>query len=324
MRRWLVFGGILVLAAVTPQFSSSYSLYLLSLGCVFIIATVGLNLLTGYTGQLSIGHAGFLAIGAYAGALLVAKASIPFWIAIPLAGLLSGLAGFVLLIPALRLSAIYLAIATLGFGSAITEALPRWSSVTGGYQGMPVPKAVFFGIPLQSDASRYYLALSLVVLTLLAARNLVRSKLGRGFVAIRDQEAAAQSCGISVTRYKAYAFFFSAFYVGIAGALYANVVGYISPSEFALDKSLSIFTMMALGGMASIPGSVLGALFLTFLPHWLSGIRGLQQLIFGAALVGVVVFMPYGIWGFIRRWTGPDRTEKLPKPLQEMIRFVRG
>lgn len=324
MRRFILWSIALCLLALAPLFLRSYTLYILNLAGVYVVATLGLNLLTGYTGQLSIGHAGFLAIGAYAGALLPAKLGIPFWLSIPLAGIVSGLAGFVLLIPALRLTAIYLAIATLGFGAAVAEILPRWTAVTGGYQGMKVPKAALFGLTLDSDVKLYYLALVIVIVMILLAQNIVGSKMGRAFVAIRDQERAAQALGISLTRYKAYAFFISAFYTGIAGGLYSFVVGYISPGEFDLAKSLLIFMMMALGGMASIPGSVVGAVFLTFLPHWLSGFRGLQQFIYGAALVLVVIFAPYGIWGFVRRWTMPDKLQKLPRPLRAVVEFVRG
>lgn len=324
MRRLILWGGIILLLALAPLFLRGYTLYILNLASVYIIATIGLNLLTGYTGQLSIGHAGFLAIGAYAAALLLAKAGIPFWLSIPLAGLITGLTGFILLIPALRLTAIYLAIATLGFGAAVAEILPRWSSLTGGHQGMRVPQPTIFGLRLDSDVELYYLALIIVIIMILLARNIVNSKLGRAFIAIRDREPAAQACGISLAKYKAYAFFISAFYTGIAGGLYAYVVKYISPGEFDLAKSIYLFMMMALGGMASIPGSVVGALFLTFLPQWLSGLRGLQQLIYGAALVGVVIFMPYGIWGFVRRWTAPDKLGKLPRPLRTVVEFVRG
>ncbi len=323
-KRWIIWGGLLLLLALAPLFLRGYTLYILSLASVYVIATLGLNLLTGYAGQISIGHAGFLAIGAYAGALLLDRAGTPFWLGLPIAGFITGLAGLILLIPALRLSAIYLAIATLGFGAAVYEILPRWPALTGGHQGMRVPKLSLFGLSLATDTGLYLLALAVTLSMILIARNIIRSRLGRAFIAIRDREAAAQALGISLPRYKAYAFFISAFYTGIAGGLYAYVVGYISPGEFDLAKSIYIFSMMALGGMASIPGSVVGALFLTFLPQWLSGFRGLQQFIYGAALVMVVIFMPYGIWGFVRRWTMPDKLEKLPRPLRAVVEFVRG
>lgn len=323
-KRTIIWGGLLLLLALAPFFLRGYTLYILSLAGVYVIATVGLNLLTGYAGQISIGHAGFLGIGAYAAALLLSRAGIPFWLGLPITGFITGLAGLILLIPALRLSAIYLAIATLGFGAAVSEILPRWPALTGGHQGMRVPKLSFFGLSLTTDTSLYFLVLAVTLIMILIARNIIRSRLGRAFISIRDHEAAAQALGISLPRYKAYAFFISAVYTGIAGGLYAYVVGYISPGEFDLAKSIYIFSMMALGGIASIPGSVLGALFLTFLPQWLSGFRGLQQFIYGAALVMVVLFMPYGIWGFIRRWTMPDKLEKLPRPLRAVVQFVRG
>jgi branched-chain amino acid transport system permease protein len=324
MKRLIFWAVVIVLLAMAPFVLRSYNLYLLNLAAVKIIAAIGLALLTGYTGQLSIGHAGFLAIGAYGTALLAQHFGLPFWVGIPVAGLISGLAGFILLIPALRLTAIYLAIATLAFGTAVAEALPRWAAVTGGYQGMRVPRASFFGINVQNDVAMYYLALAMTVLLLLVARNIVRSRVGRAFVAIRDKSMAAQACGVSLAKYKALAFFVSALYAGLAGGLYAHVVGYISPAEFGLAKSIDLFIMIALGGMASLPGPVLGALFLTYLPHWLSGFRGLQSIIYGASLIGVVVFMPFGIWGFVRKWTAPDKVQSLPKPLRAAVAFVRG
>ncbi len=324
MKRPIFWAVVIVLLAMAPFVLRSYNLYLLNLAAVKIIAAIGLALLTGYTGQLSIGHAGFLAIGAYGTALLAQHFGLPFWVGIPVAGFISGLAGFILLIPALRLTAIYLAIATLAFGTAVAEALPRWAAVTGGYQGMRVPRASFFGINVQNDVAMYYLALAMTVLLLLVARNIVRSRVGRAFVAIRDKSMAAQACGVSLAKYKALAFFVSALYAGLAGGLYAHVVGYISPAEFGLAKSIDLFIMIALGGMASLPGPVLGALFLTYLPHWLSGFRGLQSIIYGASLIGVVVFMPFGIWGFVRKWTAPDKVQSLPKPLRAAVAFVRG
>ncbi|MCR4391186.1 MAG: branched-chain amino acid ABC transporter permease [Candidatus Acetothermia bacterium] len=323
--RLALLGLLLVgLLGSAPLWVRPYDLYLLSLAAVNVIAAVGLALLTGFTGQLSIGNAGFLAIGAYGAALLAKHLGIPFWAAIPAAGVLSGAAGFLLLIPALRLTAIYLAIATLAFGTAVSEALPRWATVTGGYQGMRVPKAEFFGLNVQNDVAMFYLALGITVVMVLLARNLIRSRVGRAFIAIRDKPAAAQACGVSLTRYKALAFFVSALFTGIAGGLYAYVVGYISPVEFGLGKSINLFVMIALGGMASLPGPILGAVFLTYLPHWLSGIRGLQDVIYGAALIGVVVFMPYGFWGFVRKWTAPDKVQALPRPLRSVVEFVLG
>ncbi len=315
---------VVALLASVPLWAKTYDLYLLSLAAANVVAAVGLALLTGFTGQLSIGNAGFLAIGAYGSALLVRHLGVEFWLAIPLGGLLSGLAGFLLLVPALRLTAIYLAIATLAFGTAVSEALPRWASVTGGYQGMRVPPARFLGMNVQNSVAMFYLALAITVVMLVVARNLVQSRVGRAFIAIRDKPAAALACGVSVTRYKALAFFLSALFTGIAGGLYAHVVGYISPAEFGLGKSINLFVMIALGGMASLPGPVLGAVFLTYLPHWVSGIRGLQDVLYGAALIAIVVFMPYGFWGFVRKWTAPDKVQRLPGPLRVAAELVLG
>jgi len=288
---WLLLLGALLLAAPLAR---GYTLYTWALAGVYVVAAIGLNLLTGYAGQISLGHAGLLAIGAYGSALLVTRLDWPLVLSIPAAGLLTGLVGLVLLIPALRLTALYFAIATLGFGAAVAQLLPNWSSLTGGHQGLRVPKlALLTG----SDAERYALLAVAAMLMIALAYNLVRSHLGRAWLAMRDHEPAAQALGIHPPKLKAYAFLVSAFFTGIAGGLYAHLVGYISPGDFHLGISITLFAMIAVGGLATIPGAVLGAVFLSLLPHWLSATRELSQVLYGAALVAVVVFLPYGIWG---------------------------
>lgn len=300
-RVWL---ALLSLALVLlPLGLKGYTVYILSLGGANVLAAVGLNLLMGYAGQVSIGQAAFLAIGSYASALLMTQLGLGFWLAFPLAGLLTSLTGFILFIPALRLTAIYLAIATLGFGAAVQQLLPLpyWSAILGGYQGIKVPRPQIGGFVFDTDLELYYLTLVIVLALLAISGNVARSYIGRAFIALRDKPAAAEALGISPTRYKAYAFLISAFLTGIAGALQAHLVGHISPAEFGLGKSIEIFAMVILGGIGSLPGSVLGAAFLTFLPHWLAGAKQFYTFAYGAALVLVIIFMPYGVWGFFVR-----------------------
>ncbi len=314
-------GIILVLVGLIllPFALRGYTIYILSLAGANVLAAVGLNILMGYAGQVSIGQAAFLAIGGYASALLMTELGLAFWLAFPLAGLLTSLTGFVLFIPALRLTAIYLAIATLGFSAAVQQLLPLpyWSQLLGGHQGIKVPRPALAGFTLSSDLELYYLTLIVVTVLLWWAANLARSYLGRSFLALRDKPAAAAALGISPTRAKAYAFLVSAFYTGIAGALHAHLVGHISPAEFGLGKSIEIFAMVILGGIGSLAGSVFGALFLTFLPHWLAEAKHLYTFIYGAALVLVIVFLPYGVSGFVLRWY--YRWPKLQKLLGEEV-----
>lgn len=303
MPRGIWFALLGVIAMVLPFGLKGYTIYILSVAGANVLAAVGLNLLMGYAGQVSIGQAAFLAIGGYASALLMTQLGLEFWLAFPLAGLLTGGTGLILFIPALRLSAIYLAIATLGFGAAVQQLipLPYWSAIFGGHQGIKVPRPQLGGLVFDTDVELYYLTLVIVLALLALSWNIARSYIGRAFIALRDKPAAAEAMGINPTRYKAYAFLISAFLTGIAGALQAHIVGHISPGEFGLGKSIEIFAMVILGGMGSLPGSVLGALFLTFLPHWLAQAKLFYTFLYGAALVLVIIFMPYGVWGFFVR-----------------------
>jgi branched-chain amino acid transport system permease protein len=298
---WLALLGLLLI--ILPFGLKGYTVYILSIAGANILAAVGLNLLMGYAGQVSIGQAAFLAIGGYTSALLMTKLGLSFWLAFPLAGMLTSLTGLILFIPALRLGTIYLAIATLGFGAAVQQLipLPYWSAILGGHQGIRVPRPQIGSFVFDTDLELYYLTLVIVVVLLVLSWNVARSYIGRAFIALRDKPAAAEALGINPTRYKAYAFLVSAFLTGIAGALQAHLVGHISPGEFGLGKSIEIFAMVILGGIGSLPGSVLGAVFLTFLPHWLSEARLLYTFLYGAALVLVIIFMPYGVWGFFLR-----------------------
>lgn len=274
----------------------NYYLYLLSLAGVWAIAALGLNLLTGYAGQISIGHAGFVAIGAYTSALLALKAGFPFWAALPVAGVVSAIVGLALGVPALRLSGPYLAIATLGFVVAVEQVSDKWSAVTGGFQGLKVPRPAFGPLEIADDRGLYALTLILVAAMTWLAINLVRSPVGRAFIALRDSEPAAQATGVSPTRFKVLAFAVSAFYGGVAGSLYAHLVGFISPPDFNLAVSIFLVSVIVVGGLASIPGTLVGAVFLTLFFQRLSGLRDLRSVIYGLGLILVVIFLPGGLW----------------------------
>ena len=237
---------------------SEYVLSQLHFVCIYAIVGFGLMLLVGYTGQISLGHAAFLAVGAYTEALLQA-AGVPFVLSISCAALFSAAVGIIVGLPALRLKGIYLAIATLAFNVIVEEIVTRWESLTGGNQGKLLKPIEMFGYKLTSGASFYYLCLALTVLSCLALINLLRSPTGRAFVAIRDSEVSASCMGINLARYKTMSFALSAALTGIGGALYAHKVTFISPEQFTLIQSIELVTIVIIGGIGSLHGAVLGA-----------------------------------------------------------------
>ncbi|GBD08569.1 Sulfate/thiosulfate import ATP-binding protein CysA [Candidatus Thermoflexus japonica] len=315
--RWGAGGGLLIALAL---FLPDYYLYILALAGIWAIAAIGLNVLTGIAGQISIGHAGFMAIGAYAVALLSLRLGAPFWLALPAAGLLNGLIGLAMGLPALRLSGPYLAIATLGFGVAVVEILRRWEPVTGGFMGLKVPPPALGPWVLKSDAAGYGLVMiSLALLTALALR-LVRSAFGRAWIALRDSEAAAQAFGISLPRYRTLAFAISAFYAGVAGGLLAYRVGRVDPDALTLSHSIFLVTALIVGGLASVPGSILGAFLLTMIFYALGGLGGaiglrtevgdFRNILYGVLLILTAMFLPGGLWRL--SWALPRRPRLLP------------
>lgn len=287
--------GLVLLPLVTVALDRAYVVYLYDLVMVHVILALGLNILTGFTGQISIGHAGFMGIGAYASAVLTGRLGVPFVAAMPLAALLTAAIGFGLGIPALRLHGHYLAIATLGFGVAVSQLSAVWEGFTGGYQGMKVPVASVLGFRFNTDLRYYYLAVAVTWLMLAAARNILRTRPGRALMAVRDSEVAAQAMGVNLAKYKTASFAISAFYAGIAGSLYAHLVKFISPFDFNLGVSLTLLAAIVVGGLGSVPGSVLGAVFMTLLPHAFSRVKNLPLVLTGVSLIVVVLFLPHGL-----------------------------
>jgi branched-chain amino acid transport system permease protein len=276
---------------------------------ILAIAGVGLMLLTGYTGLVSLGHAAFLGIGAYTHAVLL-KMGVPMIVSVPAATLLSAAFGAMIGFPALRLTGVYLAIATLAFAFIVEQALSRWDSVTGGFAGFAVPKPELFGVPVTETRVFYFVALLFLVVAILAALNLLRSPVGRAFVAIRDSEIAAQSMGVNLAAYKTLAFAISAGLTGLAGTLFAHKIGYLAPDAFNILLSIQLLLMVVVGGLGSIHGAIFGAVFVGFLPQMIAILRdylpatiarqpGLEPGIFGTILVLFILFEPLGIYG---RW----------------------
>ena len=264
---WL--GLFLVLFLILPLVADSYIIYLVNLSEIAILGALGLNILTGCTGQISLGHAAFMAIGAYTVGILTFNFDTSFWIALPLAGVMSAAAGVVIGIPCLRLKGLYLAMATMVFGEVITHLSIHWETLTKGVRGISVSPIEIFGYPLDTDEKFYYLMFSITALLLLAAKNMLRTKVGRAFIAIRDRDIAAESMGVSLTRYKVLAFAMSSFYVGIAGGFYAYYTSYVHPEHFNIMLSIEFIAMIIIGGMGTVLGSIFGAVFITLVPEGL-------------------------------------------------------
>jgi branched-chain amino acid transport system permease protein len=309
---------VMILALVAFPFVSlrisggAYYINVLNLIAINAIVAVGLNILVGYTGQVSLGHAGFYAIGAYAQAMLVLKMGLPMIIALPLAGLIAAVFGFLLGLPALRLEGPYLAIATLGFGMAVTQIIGRLDFL-GGRMGLEVPGPEFtawlktmiaehISPERATDAPHYaiyLIAIPLAVLLSIAAVNLMKSRIGRAFVAIRDSDISAEALGVNLTMYKTSAFAISAFFTGVAGGLYTHAMGFINPESFDLRLSITFLAIVVVGGLGSILGSHLGAILMTILPLSLTAVRDVPEIIYGAIMILVILFEPLGLRG---RW----------------------
>ncbi len=320
--RVVVFWFILLILflAFFPFLFKNYYVYLANYMAINVIVAIGLNILVGYTGQVSLGHAGFFAIGAYGTIIFMSELHFPFLLALPAAALTAAVFGFLLGLPALRLEGPYLAIATLGFGLTITKVIGR-IELFGGRQGLHAPELVIGPWHLNTDRDFYYLVATLTVLLTLAARNLIKTKVGRAFIAIRDADIAAESMGVNLTYHKTLAFAVSAFYTGIAGGLYAFVLRFIEPEVFTFMMSVLFLAMVVVGGLGSIFGSIAGACLLSWLDlqlrnilsipyvgEWLdalsktwfsiTGVSNIQFIVFGLIMVLIMLFEPLGLFGF--------------------------
>jgi len=305
-RAALVAGGAVLLA--WPLLVPRYFVFLTSLIVVNAIVAIGLNLLSGYTNQLSFGHAGFFAVGAYVAAVLtVREPALPVVLTLALAGLATALVGLALGVPCLRLEGLYLAMATLAFGFVVVEAILNLDWLTRGNDGLAVPVARLGPLALASDAAKYYLVLAVGVLMVAAAVNIARTRTGRALLAIRESEIAAQASGVHLAAYKTLAFAVSAFYTGVAGGLFAFVVGFISPDAFDVFLSVDFVAMIIVGGLGSIPGSILGAAVITLVYDWLAAFQNYRPLFFGLILIGCMLFMPGGIASRVPRRTPRGR-----------------
>ncbi|MBJ38469.1 MAG: branched-chain amino acid ABC transporter permease [Gammaproteobacteria bacterium] len=303
------YGLLMVIVLAAPLALDTFYLGEFSLVFIYAIAGIGLMLLVGYTGLVSLGHAAFLAIGAYTNAWLLTQ-GLPFPVALTGATLLSALVGAIVGIPALRMTGIYLAVATLAFAIIVERVIEHWESVTGGFRGMAVPVATLFGFDMTDPMAFYYLCLAVLVGALVLALNLLRSPAGRAMIAIRDSEISAQSMGINLATTKTVAFALSAAFTGLAGGLFSHRIGYLAPDSFTLLTSIQLLLMVVVGGVGSLHGVIYGAIFIGLLPQAIALARdnlppavaqipGIEPGVFGLILILVLIYEPLGIYG---RW----------------------
>ena len=301
-----------------PFFANAYWLYLACLVAIHIISAMGLNVLTGYTGLVSLGQAAFMGLGAYTVAVLQTRFGLPFWITLPAAGVVAMLGGVLVGIPSLRVKGLYLAIVTIA-ASFIAHFLFANLSFTGGTAGLQVAPARALGIDLDTSFRIYWLIVPIMVLMLLGAANLFRTRIGRAFIAIRDRDISAEVLGIDLLRYKLLSFGLSSFYAGVAGGLWAYFFRVVTPESFPLILSIFYLAAIIVGGMGSVLGTILGAAFMAMVPEVLKLIVGwlplggdalsllspVRTIVFGALIVGFLIFEPHGLaemWRRVRRF----------------------
>jgi len=295
---------LVVLACALPFVVSNYRTFQLTLVLVYAIALLGLNILTGYSGQISLGHGAFYALGAYCAAILMDKAGVPYWATVPAAGAVCFVAGFLFGLPALRLEGLYLALATFALGVAMPQLLKyhhleKW---TGGVQGIVIPKPEApLGLPVNADQWLYFFTLFVTLVMFVLGWNLLRGRVGRALTAIRDHAIAAEAMGVHNALYKSTAFGVSALYTGVAGALGAIAVQFVAPDSFNIFLSIVFLVGIVVGGLASISGALYGALFIQFVPNIADEIsKAAPWAVFGIFMIGFVYLMPTGVAGAVR------------------------
>ena len=310
---WLAL--LVVFLLVFPFFANEYVLYMANLIGIAIIGAHGLNLLTGFTGQISLGHAAFIGVGAYTSAILITRVGIAFWWSIPLAGAMAAVVGVIIGIPSLRIKGLYLAIATIAAQFIFEYVFMNWEWMTHGIRGINVPDPEIFGFQFDTERKFYFITLFFVVIGTLYARNLIRTRTGRAFIAIRDRDLAAELIGINLFRYKLTSFAISSFYAGVAGSLWVSFMNIVTPEHFPLSLSIEYLAMVIVGGLGSVLGSIFGAIFMVLVPEILKFgtdviknipafqhiFAPLREVVFGSLIVFFLVFEPRGLAEIWRR-----------------------
>ena len=312
---WALLIGFLVLLFTSPLYLGNYWLGVANLIGITLIAATGLNLLVGYCGQLSIGHAGFIAVGAYTSAVLTNKFELPFLVGLLCAGLMAGIIGLIFGLPSVRVKGFYLAITTIAAQFIIIWVINHWS-VTGGFVGIKVPYASIAGFEFRSETSQFYLIMGIAALCTFFAKNLTRTRVGRTFIAIRDNDLAAEVMGINLLHYKLLAFFIGCFMAGIAGSLLAHWIGYLNAEQFSLTESILYIGMIIIGGLGMTIGPIFGVVFIRLLQQILTVIivpllestftmvpagfaTGVTPMLFGLVIILFLILEPRGL---AHRW----------------------
>jgi branched-chain amino acid transport system permease protein len=294
-----------VVLLVVPVFTNNYVQYVINLALVYGLVAVGFNIVLGYLGQLAFANTAFFGIGAYTLGILIERYDLPFWAALLPAGLAGGLTGLLIGLPALRLRGYYLAVVTLALGELLRWGYIHGDTLTHGSSGLSVPALNLpfppFNTAFNTDTQRYFVILFVVSLVLWATSNLLRSRVGRAWVAIRENEFAAASLGFSPALYKVAAFGWSGFVAGISGGLFGLLIGRIAPESFDLHQLLLQFAIVMVGGLGSVTGSLLGAALLTAAPEVLRNFPGAEEIVFSMLLIAVLLFMPRGLSGLLTR-----------------------
>jgi branched-chain amino acid transport system permease protein len=304
--RALLVVGLAAVAVAIPFLFGPYRVGQFTLVLVYAVAVLGLNLLVGYSGQISLGHGAFFALGAYTAALLIEKASVPYLLAVPAAGALCFVAGYLFGVPALRLHGLYLALVTLGLAIALPQLIKRFDGLTEGTQGLTVEQPTAPGwLGLADDQFLYLLCLAVAALMFLIAWNMTRGQLGRAVKAVRDGEIAASTLGVNLAATKTRVFAVSAGYAGVAGALYVFAIGFVAPEAFTITVSFAFLAAIVVGGLATISGALFGALFIEFVPVYASDVNvALTGVIYGGVLIAFMWVLPQGAAGLPRRLRG--------------------
>jgi branched-chain amino acid transport system permease protein len=322
--RYALIAIVILLVGVVPLVFGPYLMTLANLVLIAVVGAIGLDILVGYTGLISIGHGAFMSVGAYTAANLIVRLGLPFWLAIPAGGLLAALIGIVIGIPSLRIKGIYLAVATLAAQFIIEWTINHVTWISGGIEAsIQVPPPSAFGVKLVTPYELYFFLLFFAALAVVATLNLMRSRIGRAFIAIRDQDIAAEIIGINIFKYKLYAFAISSFYAGVTGVLYTYYYGIANYEQFGIDVSINYLAMIIIGGLGSVLGAIFGAIFITILPEavrqFLTHYGGiimsqdavtrvvpnLQLVLFGGLIIFFLVVEPeglYRLWRNIRNY----------------------
>ncbi|MCK4258462.1 MAG: branched-chain amino acid ABC transporter permease [Halanaerobiales bacterium] len=291
--------ALMVLLIVLPKLlNNDYYIRVAVSVLLYVVLASSLNVINGYSGQFNIGHAGFYCVGAYTAGILATRFGISFWLLLPLSGIMASLFSCLLGVPTARLKGIYLAITTLGFSEIIRLTILNWTSLTRGPMGIPgIPFPTLFGFRLTTNTHFYYIILAIAVIMLFATNRVLNSRIGRAWIAIREDETAARSMGVATFKYKLLNLIYGTFWAGVAGAFYAFFASYISADSFILDEGFSMLAMVLVGGQGTLAGPVIGATFLTVLPEIFRSMAQFRLVIFGAAILLTMYIRPQGIVG---------------------------